>query len=254
MNKKHILTYLEYIKNIEITSNEDDFKIYNNIIKKSSFENLILVEGLIKTHPIQKSIEIIKHKFPHLIVKMEKEGEITIKGDMSNLKQYIPLFTNLGYFISAYINDEVDENGIKIDATYNVYDSDVTGIILEPKYDVLISPIPKILYHASPLKFKDKILKNGLSPRSGNKQSIHLDRIYLTDNLKMAIGFGGKLEEIPIEEMKINIGYCVYEIKGTGIQNLYSDINWRNEGFYTDHNIAPEYCKLIIEHKWNNKK
>lgn len=72
MNKKHILTYIEYIKNIEISSSEDDFKIYNDIVKNPLFDNLILIEGLIKTHPIQKSINIIKNKFPNFIVKMEK--------------------------------------------------------------------------------------------------------------------------------------------------------------------------------------
>jgi len=245
MNKQHILKYLKYIKKIENSSSEDDLDIYNNII---------LTECLIKTHPIQKSMDIIKNKFHDLVVKMDKEGEIRIKGDMSKLEIYSPLFTNLGYFISSYINDDIDKNGNEIDVLVNMYDDDTTGVILEAKYDILINPIPDILYHASPLKFKDKISKAGFIPKAGNKNSIHPDRIYLTDDFNTAVGFGLDLRKIPAKEMLLNIGFCVYEINGSGVKNLYSDINLRNRGFYTDQNIASEYCKLIIEHKWGEQK
>lgn len=165
---------------------------------------------------------------------------------MSHLKQCIPLFTNLGYFISAYVNDDIDKIGNKIDILVNVYDSETTGIILEPKYDILINPIPKILYHASPFEFKSKILKNGFIPKAGNKRSAHLDRIYLTDSLERAMIFGNELKTKDFTG-KNNKKFCVYEIDGTGIKNLYSDINWRSAGFYTDQNISPEFIKLIFE-------
>ena len=252
MKNKHIHDYFEYIKIIESLSNKEDFNIYNNIINDPTLENLLINEGLIKTHPIQKSIDIIKKRFPNLNVKMEKDEEIKVKGDMSKLEKYIPLFTNLGYFISAYINE--DNTG---DIIVNVYDTDTTGIILEPKYDIEIYPIPKILYHASMIRFKDKINRNGFVPKSGNKESIHPERIYLTDDLKIAIGFGENLKSIKIvdkDKKDRNTGFCIYEIKGSGIEKLYSDINLRNVGFYTDQNIAPEYCKLIMEHKWENIK
>ena len=58
---KHILNYSEYIKMIESLVNDEDYNIYNDI----TIQNLIN-EGLIKTYPVQKSIDIIKKKFPKL--------------------------------------------------------------------------------------------------------------------------------------------------------------------------------------------
>ena len=43
---------------------------------------------------------IIKKRFPYLIVETENDGEIYIEGNMVELKNYIPLFNNLGYFTS----------------------------------------------------------------------------------------------------------------------------------------------------------
>lgn len=51
-------------------------------------------------------------------------------------------------------------------------------IIYESKYDIEIF-IPKKLYHLSIQQYKDKILKQGLIPKSKNKKIVHLDRIYL---------------------------------------------------------------------------
>lgn len=229
-----LLDYYQYIENIDKLSEKDDLLIYDMFKKHSKNGHLVLEKGLIKTHQIDKSTDVIKRRFPKLLVEIEKDGEIYVEGEMDEIRNYIPLFSNLGYLISLYTIDGV--NWIK-DYTD---DTKPVALYLEPKYDSKVS-IPKKLYHASPIRFKDKILKIGFIPKTGNKNSKHPDRIYLTDNLETSIRFG---ENIKKEQ---HCGYCIYEINGDCINNLYSDINLRNGGYYTSENISPNNFKLIKE-------
>jgi hypothetical protein len=230
---RFVLEYNNYIKNIEDSDKEE--YIYNEILKRSKYGNLAIAEGLIFTHPIDKSINILKKRFPELTIEIENDGEIYIENQPpQKIEKYLPLITNLGYFISLTTFD--GNNWIK---EYD-YDSCPIAFFLEPKYDLKVS-VPEILYHASPIKFKDKISKIGFIPKTGNKKSNHPDRIYLTDNLNIAISFG---ENIKTETKK---GYCIYKIDGKCIDNLYSDINLRESGFYTLQNIDPIFFELIKE-------
>lgn len=228
---KFLKEYNSYIENIENLNNKDDLIIFNDLNKQMKNGSLI-IEGLITTHPIDKSINIIKRRFPYLNVEKEDDGEIYIEGEMKELKTYLPLFNNLGYFISKFI---IDNTWIK------EFDEDTKPIalFLEPKYDLKIEPIPNILYHVSPITFKDKISKIGFIPKTGNKLSNHPDRIYLTDKLDIALYFGMNIKK------EQNIGYCIYEIDGKYLNNLYSDINLKEGGYYTLENISPKYFKLI---------
>lgn len=235
---KFILEYREYIDNIE--DSEKDNYIYNEILKRTKFGRLAIVEGLIHTHPIDKSVNILKRRFPELIIEVENDGEIYIENQPpQKLEKYLPIITNLGYFIS-----KLTINGQE---WVKEYDNDTKPIafILEAKYDYEVE-IPENLYHASPIRFKDKIVKFGLTPKTGNKLSNHPERIYLTDDLNKAIDFGNYLREESDSDWYKN-GYCVYSVKGTGISKLYSDVNFRKGGFYTLNNIKSENIKLIKE-------
>ena len=235
---KFILEYKEYIDNIE--DSEKDNYIYNEILKRTKFGRLAIVEGLIHTHPIDKSVNILKRRFPELKIEVEDDGEIYIENQPpQKLEKYIPIITNLGYFIS-----KLTINGQEWIKDFN-NDTKPIAFILEAKYDYEVE-IPETLYHASPIKFRDKIVKFGLTPRTGNKLSNHPERIYLTDDLNKAIDFGNYLIEEEDSEWYKN-GYCVYSVKGTGISKLYSDVNFRKGGFYTLNNIKSENIKLIKE-------
>jgi len=235
---KFILEYKEYIDNIE--DSEKDNYIYNEILKRTKFGRLAIVEGLIHTYPIDKSVNILKRRFPELKIEVEDDGEIYIENQPpQKLEKYIPIITNLGYFIS-----KLTINGQEWIKDFN-NDTKPIAFILEAKYDYEVE-IPETLYHASPIKFRDKIVKFGLTPRTGNKLSNHPERIYLTDDLNKAIDFGNYLIEEEDSEWYKN-GYCVYSVKGTGISKLYSDVNFRQGGFYTLNNIKSENIKLIKE-------
>lgn len=235
---KFLIEYKEYIKNIENVenSNKDDY-IYNEILKRSKFNRLVILEGLIKTHPVHNSINILKSKFPELVVEIEDDGEVYIENQpTSKLEKYLPIITNLGYFISKLTIDgqvwikEYDKN------------TEPIAFIIEAKYDYEVK-IPDILYHASPIRFKDKIIKYGLTPKTGNKISNHPERIYLTDDIEKAIKFGEFLKEEDNEWYKG--GYCIYSIKGDSLSKLYSDVNFREGGYYTLSNINKKDVKLL---------
>lgn len=230
-----ILEYRDYISNIE-KGDKDDY-IYDEILKRTKFGKLSILEGLIFTHPIDKSTNILKKRFSELEVEIEDEGGIYIEiKEPNKIGKYLPIITNLGYFISLYTLD--GSNWLK---DYN-NDTEIIALYLEPKYDLKVD-VPHVLYHVSPIKFKDRISKIGFIPKTGNKISKHPERIYLTDDLKTAISFGDNIKS------ETNSGYCIYKISGDCIENLYSDINLRSGGFYTLQNISPDNFELIKEIK-----
>ena len=235
---KFLFEYNEYIKNIE-NSNNDEY-IYNEILKRTKFNYLVLLEGLIKTQPIDKSINILKRKFGELLINKEPDGEIYISNQPpKELKKYLPLITNLVYYVSKFTID--GQEWLKD------YDNDTKPIafVIEAKYDYEVK-IPEILYHTSPIRFKDKILKYGLVPKSGNKLSKHPERVYLTDDLDKTSIFSEYLKNDNSNEYHKS-GYCIYQINGKSISKLYSDVNLRDGGFYTTDNISTNNLKLIKE-------
>jgi hypothetical protein len=239
-----LLEYNDYINSV-INNNKpkhSDEYIHEYMIKTQKNGVLPFKEGLIYSQPIDVTIRILKNRFNELDIKKYEDGDISIEGMNDKLKKYIPLINNLGYFISsAFIGDDsINISQLKKEDLEKVVCS---NIFIEPKYDQQVE-IPNLLYHASPLKFKDKILKKGLTPKSGSKLSYHPDRIYLTNSMESCIKFGEYLKNSEKSEYYKN-GYCIYIIKGKDIDKLYSDINMREVGFYTLNNIKDEYISLL---------
>ena len=225
-----LLKYNEYLKDINKLSIDDDLTIY----KEHKEEKI--VEGLIKTQPVEKSINILSRRFPELKVQNGRDyGEIYLEGDFDNIDKYIPLINNLGYFISLLtINGE---DWIK------EYESITKplAIYIEPKYDLIIENIPKVLFHTSPIKYTKNILKVGLIPRSKNKLSNHPERIYLTDKIDICKNFGDYIIDNGIDK-----DYSVFVIDTNNLNlTLYRDINMKAHGYYTLQNISPKNIKQI---------
>jgi len=219
-----ILEYSEYIKNVENSTLINDKEIYDN------FKNTIIVEGLIKTYPNNLSLNIILKKYPELEGNIEPDGEIYLQGYFTKLINYLPIINNLGYFISKLTLNGTDWIKNFDDNTKPI------AIFLEPKYDILINNIPPFLYHTTLKKNTNSILHYGLIPKNISKLSNHPDRIYLTDNIKIANAFGLTFEE----------PFIILEINTKNLKiNLYRDINLSNNGFYTLDNIKKERIKII---------
>ena len=178
---------------------------------------------MVKTHPLDKTVKVLKNRFGELSIDIENDGEIYVENQPPHkFGKHLPIITNLGYFISKLTID--GQEWVK---EYSMETKPI-AFILEPKYDYEVD-IPNILYHTSPIRFKDKILKYGLIPKTASKLSNHPERIYLTDNIKSANMFGEYLKEEENNEWYKN-GYCIYSVKGEGIEKLYSDINFRKAG------------------------
>lgn len=243
---KFLLEYNEYLNSVINYKNSkySDVYIYEFMSKVQRNGILPLNEGLIYSQPIETTMRILKNKFSELEIKSYDDGDISIEGLNDRLVKYMPLINNLGYFISSAFkgDDSIEISKLKREELEDVICS---NIFIEPKYDYQVD-IPNILYHASPLKFKDKILKIGLTPKSASKLAYHPDRIYLSNNIQSCIKFGEYLLNFYENEYYKN-GYCIYIIKGEGVDKLYSDINMREAGFYTLNNIKKEYISLFKE-------
>jgi len=136
-----LLDYYLYFENIESNSYVDDLNLSNKFKKQSKNNKLIMKEGLITTHPLNKSIEIINNRFSEILAKADEDGEIYIEGKFNELFKYTPLFNNLGYFISLISLDGKSWIGEYED------DSKPVAIVLEAKYDIKIDKknIPTML-------------------------------------------------------------------------------------------------------------
>jgi hypothetical protein len=126
------------------------------------------------------------------------------------------------------------------------YFKDLT-IKYEAKYDKE-SIIPKKLYHLSIQEYENKILKNGLVPKSKSKLTRTLDRIYLSDTQDGCFKLVNQMKFIYFNNPKkdlINTKWIIYEIDTdkTNI-SLYKDPNYTN-GYYTTDNISPNSIKIV---------
>ena len=97
------------------------------------------------------------------------------------------------------------------------------------------------IWHVSPIKHKDKILKIGLCPRSENKKGKHPERIYFAMNIHTAKNIKDEMNNyyngVKMVSFKINPKLLPKDIK------FYYDPNAEN-CVYTTSNISPEYIEI----------
>lgn len=181
-----ILKYYEYINTILESDYDTDKYFFNNLGK--------INEGLISSCETTKAKKVLLNRFPELNITIE--GSILLLQNFnSSLFKYDVLINTLGYFIS-----EITYDGINWLNKFELNNKPL-AINIEPKYDIKITEIPKILYHVSSDKHTKKIKEIGLISKSKNKLTNHPDRVYLTPDLEMAKLFCSQIEyegEIPI--------------------------------------------------------
>jgi len=119
--------------------------------------------------------------------------------------------------------------------------SDTYLIILEPKFDMEIENIPKLLYHTTLQDYRHKILKKGLIPKSKHKLIYHPDRIYFTKTEKDAQQIGKELH-------KKTDDIDIYKVSTDNLHvnmRFFNDINYKN-GIYIMDNIPPYNLELMV--------
>ena len=201
------------------------------------FENNNIMEGVFYSFSTENVKNIINRKFNNIHVEIESLNSIylfdNILENLTDLKRYIRLF---GCYI-ATIQESSELNYSRYDD--NIKYSRIYSISIEPNYDTKIDNIPNILYHVTLETNLNSILKRGLIPKTKSKIAYHPDRIYLTNDLNSANYFKKYLEQTS------NKSAIILKIDTQGIEKLYSDVNWKENGFYVVNNINKEFIKVL---------
>jgi hypothetical protein len=206
-------------------------------------------EGLISTVPTKKVFKILKRKFPDYyigLVSAGEQGEIEIsagrKEYVTDIKEIERICRQTGWYIS---HGRKDGDVYKFDETFPEQPFDEVNIkqIFDTTKDIYNKP--SIMYHVTPKRNVDKILKIGLVPKHKDKLVYHPDRIYLTDELELAWGLKKEFERIEKTECEIlKVSTKDLDIK------LYSDVDARQFGYYTMENIPPQFISILPESEY----
>ena len=213
-----------------------------------------LEEGLISTTPTKKTVKIFKRRFPDYYFEILSDGEIEISAGRKDYVEEIKAIDNLsktlGWYISYgnKINTNYEDNIqiIKYDDD-KFFDHKYEQINIKQIFDTTrnIDIKPSFLYHVTPVKNVEKILKIGLVPKHKDKLSHHPDRVYITDELEFAWGLKKQFERLNRIECEI----LKISTKGLDIK-LYSDVDSRPNGFYTLENIPPKYISILPKEEY----
>jgi len=160
-----------FIKNIESEKEQTNkIKIFNSYKIKVSYSFI---------NNENKALPYIKINFNKLNIKTDKNNDFKyIFEDENILFNKIDQWMNLCGWFYADIRDNFNN---RINKTKEL--SNISYVIYRAKFDVEVTKDkwPKYLYHVTPSKNIDKIKKNGLIPKAGNKKIKHQDSIYLFD-------------------------------------------------------------------------
>lgn len=232
-------------------------------------EQKLLNEGLILTHPIDKSIKVIENAGFEVIVlqnvKYQNRFFVEIDSFSTDISKLFKITDNLGWYCS-----EVKE-GVNIGSKTHKYtpsnlskflkDYSIVFLLFEPKYDLAIDPRRyEYLYHFTTLINLNRIKEYGLTPKTQNKISTHPDRIYLAYTAHAAEKFGRKIDvrlrdelsgtETPPkhnkkEELKMGV---ILKITVTGLPSyfkIYQDPNYYEEGCFTLNSIPYSHIDIF---------
>ena len=188
------------------------------------------------------------------------KDDTKIELELLNFNDLIELQVMFDYLNSLFIDrngwfpskmklfNNKSNNTLKYDENYlfnNQKTLNKITITYEPKFDKIVD-IPNKLYHLSIQEYTDKILKNGLIPKSKNKKTIHLDRIYLCSNPEDCYHLIPNMKYDYVKRKninklnKINTDWIIYEIDTKNIEKLYKDPNYIDKGYYIVDNINPK--------------
>lgn len=207
-------------------------------------EEALLKEGLTRTYPFEWVKKYIQRNanedFVDIICHRDsKQFLVTIKQNSPSIKTFKRAMESFGYFCSSEKKR-------------------ISGILtqFEPKFDEYIkgSEFKKksgnTFFHVSPIRYVDKILKNGLVPKSKNNFLIYPDRVHLIyndgnhDNPYMMADM-----LYTVDGNKHNNGeYALFGVSTKGLDNVkfYRDWNVEDfEAYFTYENIPPQNITFI---------
>jgi len=230
-----------------------------------NFDNYLnrIDEGLIKTYEIDfvidksyQQLSVLNTDF--LIEKLENN---TIKLTIYNFNKTLinsifgllnKNFTNLFGWYPSYLHLE-NTAGMKTKMNYDenylkkVYKYlNKVSIIYESKFDEIVE-IPEKLYHISIQEYENKIIKNGIVPKTKNKISSHGNRIYVCFDIEYCLDLIERMKFYFFDSNeRINTKWIIYEIDTKDLDlKLYKDPNYLDKGGYLLGNIPPKDIEII---------
>lgn len=231
-------------------------KLNKDLLKQIIMEELYLYhEGLMVTHNIHKSIDILKrwtvwYKDTNIEFVdddnkiIAKIADITLK----EFEQLLKIINNLGYYISQYTEHPREYyNKYSYNRVVNLIKNNIFfELIIEAKYDKQLNnnDIPDKAYHVTDSKNEEKILKLGLVPKNREKKSKHPERVYFTYNIEWAEMLS-KDPQFQIEQEATIFEINFKELLLIRSIRLFNDANLSEVGFYTYENIPPKYLKIV---------
>ena len=221
-----------------------------------------IYEGLICTNDIISSYLIVNRKF-NLDKKLKYDTdkniiELNCFGLTVDLvKEIVILLNNLGWVGSKItIFDNKDRMYKNVAFSEELIDQKPIKITFLAKYNIIETGVPKYVYHVSLTIYRNRILKQGLVPKSKNKISSYNGRIYsfiqkddsIDKNIKKLID---KLPEETKDRVKDDndtISVDIYKIdtKNYLLSQIkwFKDSEWKDKSVYCIENIPSWAIKL----------
>ena len=206
--------HLPGTKNISCRCVNSPFNLKNLIYEKEEKKGVFfLYEGLIKTFPSKKFIDGFWRKVDGVVPDELKEltweetgilpRNTPIFGDEDTTNMIDEIHGSIGFFVPVY-RDEIDTlrktvNKVANDMAVHGYcltdvdeiDHDlaeeiaVVRVQFEAKFPADRFRFAPTLYHVAPLKYLNKIRRNGLVPKSKSTEFEYDDRVYLFNRMPL---------------------------------------------------------------------
>lgn len=137
--------------------------------------------------------------------------------------------------------DKLEE--ILANKSTNVLEADFLILQMEIKHSLKLfnDDIPEMVFHLSPTKYKHKILKRGLIPKSSNNKFDYPDRIYFFDNIDDVSTILSQIQKYN-KETKWTIYFLNSGIFKASNYELYLDVLFplkNGTSYFTKRNIGP---------------
>lgn len=245
---KNFLDYFESIKSGLIKTHRGDLSVsyivdtlkrlkfningdFNNDIIKIEFNEFYHIDSSKLDDLFDTISAVLTNKFGWFPSSMN----IILTNGMSRLKKY-------------------DESEIKLKKSI------IQKLIIE--FDSRFDSFEKFsgeLYHLSIEEYKNKVLKNGLYPKSKSKKTSHIDRIYVCKDIdsckilipQMKLHYSEEKDvnyyELGNKKYRKNIKSIIYKLKVNNV-NLYKDPRYL-DGYYILDNIDPNNICIVFSEK-----
>ena len=205
--------------------------------KNDILDKLIMINIGSKTG----NCEIAIKNIDKILYTFDKIGWFPARGDYEYGKWTAPK-SEKGGGVSAKKGTMTDMSNLNFPK-----DTHYIQFVLDPIYDDAITIKDRVFYHVTNKETADKILKEGILPKSHSKRTFYPQRIYLSRTL---IGAKGILPQLKYENERNKIGkpgeeYVILKVRIPENIDIYKDTRYKQEGVYILNAVGPDNIELL---------